>query len=70
MGVGALAGSTIMLLTVTKRQIVKGSSQLVRLFWWFQVPWFLSIFGGRVDIVEGRAAYAKAGGTPIYSTMP
>lgn len=37
-GVGALAGSTIMLLTV---------------------PWSLSVFAGRVDIVEDRAAYLK-----------
>lgn len=37
-GVGALAGSTIMLLTI---------------------PWFLSIVGGRVDIVDGRANYRK-----------
>merc|ERR1719326_1788723 len=33
-GVGALAGSTIMLLTL---------------------PWFLAVFGGRVNIVDGQA---------------
>eukprot|EP00929_Paragymnodinium_shiwhaense_P055271 TRINITY_DN276_c0_g1_i1.p1 TRINITY_DN276_c0_g1~~TRINITY_DN276_c0_g1_i1.p1 ORF type:complete len:584 (+),score=194.12 TRINITY_DN276_c0_g1_i1:106-1857(+) len=38
-GVGALAGSTVMLLTV---------------------PWFLSVLGGRVDIVDGKAQYKKA----------
>lgn len=37
-GVGALAGSTIMLLTV---------------------PWALSIYGGRVDIRNGKPAYMK-----------
>lgn len=35
-GVGALAGSTIMLLTV---------------------PWALSVYGGRVDLVEGKPTY-------------
>jgi len=35
-GVGALAGSTIMLLTV---------------------PWFLSVYAGRVDIENGHAKY-------------
>jgi Ca2+/Na+ antiporter len=40
-GVGALAGSTIMLLTI---------------------PWFLSIFGGRVDLVQGHAQYSKPAG--------
>ena len=37
-GIGALAGSTIMLLTA---------------------PWFLSIIGGRVDVVNGEANYSK-----------
>eukprot|EP00127_Corallochytrium_limacisporum_P006187 Clim_evm4s221 gene=Clim_evmTU4s221 len=40
-GVGALAGSTIMLLTV---------------------PWFLSIFAGRVNITNGRATYRRPPG--------
>ena len=35
-GIGALAGSTIMLLTA---------------------PWFLSVLGGRVNIVDGKASY-------------
>ena len=35
-GVGALAGSTVMLLTI---------------------PWFLSIYAGRVNIVNGKADY-------------
>jgi len=38
-GVGALAGSTIMLLTV---------------------PWGLSVFQGKVDIVDGKMAYNKS----------
>lgn len=37
-GVGALAGSTVMLITV---------------------PWFLSILGGRVPIVDGEACYGN-----------
>lgn len=37
-GVGALAGSTIMLLTL---------------------PWFLSVFAGRVNIVDGKATYVR-----------
>ena len=37
-GVGALAGSTIMLLTV---------------------PWALSVYGGRVDLVDGNPGYKK-----------
>jgi len=37
-GVGALAGSTIMLLTI---------------------PWFLAIFGGRVDIKQGKCKYSR-----------
>lgn len=39
MGIGALAGSTIMLLTV---------------------PWALSVFAGRVDIVNGKPRYTKS----------
>ena len=35
-GIGALAGSTIMLLTI---------------------PWFLSVLGGRVNVVAGKAVY-------------
>jgi Ca2+/Na+ antiporter len=38
-GVGALAGSTIMLLTV---------------------PWGLSVYGGRVDIINGTPNYSKS----------
>jgi len=45
-GVGALAGSTIMLLTV---------------------PWFLSIVGGRVNIVDGLASYKQPKLTPSNS---
>ena len=37
-GIGALAGSTIMLLTA---------------------PWFLSVLGGRVNIVDGKASYTS-----------
>merc|ERR1740130_2519539 len=37
-GVGALAGSTIMLLTV---------------------PWCLSVFAGRVNLVNGKGTYVK-----------
>jgi Ca2+/H+ antiporter len=37
-GIGALAGSTIMLLTA---------------------PWFLSVFGGRVNVVGGKAVYKQ-----------
>eukprot|EP00405_Crypthecodinium_cohnii_P016088 CAMPEP_0206444582 /NCGR_PEP_ID=MMETSP0324_2-20121206/14995_1 /ASSEMBLY_ACC=CAM_ASM_000836 /TAXON_ID=2866 /ORGANISM="Crypthecodinium cohnii, Strain Seligo" /LENGTH=657 /DNA_ID=CAMNT_0053912627 /DNA_START=220 /DNA_END=2193 /DNA_ORIENTATION=- len=37
-GVGALAGSTVMLLTV---------------------PWFLSVLGGRVQIVDGEPCYSR-----------
>ncbi len=46
-GVGALAGSTIMLLTV---------------------PWALSIYGGRVDIRNGKAAYMKKPKLSQYRT--
>lgn len=42
-GVGALAGSTIMLLTI---------------------PWFLSIVGGRVDLVDGHAKYRRPRNEP------
>lgn len=46
-GVGALAGSTIMLLTV---------------------PWALSVYGGRVDIQNGKPAYTKRPKLSQYST--
>ena len=42
-GIGALAGSTIMLLTA---------------------PWFLSVLGGRVNIVDGKASYKPPKLTP------
>lgn len=45
-GMGALAGSTIMLLTV---------------------PWFLSIFAGRVDLDRGKPVYKKPRGVPKLS---
>lgn len=47
-GVGALAGSTIMLLTV---------------------PWALSIYGGRVDIRDGKPAYTKKPKLSNYSNI-
>ena len=42
-GIGALAGSTIMLLTA---------------------PWFLSVMGGRVNVVDGKAVYKAPKLTP------
>lgn len=47
-GVGALAGSTIMLLTV---------------------PWALSVYGGRVDIRNGKPAYTKKPKLSNYSDI-
>ncbi|CAM9123473.1 unnamed protein product [Discosporangium mesarthrocarpum] len=47
-GVGALAGSTIMLLTI---------------------PWFLALYGGRVDIKDGQAVYKRPPGAVGWTKL-
>lgn len=47
-GMGALAGSTVMLLTV---------------------PWVLCVYGGRVDLIDGKAAYSDSTDANVPGTL-